>query len=348
MISFTDITCYGSCDGSASVSVIGGTSPYNYSWSNGQTTSSITNLCAGTYSVDVTDANGCEITQAIMIGEPSNILTSIALTPVSCFGINDGEIIITATGGVFPYQYSLGAGLSQSNGIFTALTAGTYSVDVTDSNGCMVFQTIVITEPSAFNIIDSTVTHISCYGYCDGSASVSISGGTLPYMYSWSNGQTTPSIANLCAGTYASTVYDANNCSAQSSTIIVTEPDLLSITVDSTNETFALNDGSATALVNGGTVPYTYLWSNAGTTNLLNNLLPGLYTVDVTDANGCIISGSTFVNAYHSTGITNIQNNNKTLIKVTNILGQETTCRKNTPLFYIYNDGTVEKKIVIE
>ena len=126
------------------------------------------------------------------------------------------------------------------------------------------------------------------------------------------------------------------------------EPAPLSILVTSTDETSALNDGSATASVFGGTSAYTYTWSNGGTTNPQVNLAPGLYTIDVTDANGCEISDSTSVNPYFTTGVINIRNTSKTLIKITDVLGQETTYRRNTPLFYTYDDGTVKKKIIIE
>ncbi len=131
-------------------------------------------------------------------------------------------------------------------------------------------------------------------------------------------------------------------------TVVITEPPALNISVDSTDETSALNDGSAIAFILGGTPAYTYTWSNGGTTNPQVNLAHGLYTVDVTDANGCTISDATSVNPYFTTGVINIKNTSKTLIKITDVLGQETPYRRNTPLFYIYNDGTVKKKIIIE
>ena len=195
----------------------------------------------------------------------------VSTTNVSCNGYNDGSIIVTASGGMPPFQYSLGGGLSQTNGTFTNLAAGTYSVDVTDVNGCMIFHTVVITEPPA-----------------------------------------------------------------------------LSISITSTDETSALNDGSATATVQGGTVTYAYAWSNGGTGNSQVNLAPGLFTVIVTDANGCVISDTSSVNAYNPTGIININNTSKTLIKITDILGQDTKEKANTTLFYIYDDGTVQKRIIIE
>jgi len=131
-------------------------------------------------------------------------------------------------------------------------------------------------------------------------------------------------------------------------TVVITEPPALSISITSTDETSALNDGSATATVQGGTVTYAYAWSNGGTGNSQVNLAPGLFTVIVTDANGCVISDTSSVNAYNPTGIININNTSKTLIKITDVLGQDTKEKANTTLFYIYDDGTVQKRIIIE
>jgi hypothetical protein len=194
-------------------------------------------------------------------------------TDVSCFGMFDGSIAATAAGGIFPLQYSLGAGLSQTSGTFLSLSAGSYYIDVTDANNCTSNQMVIITEPAP-----------------------------------------------------------------------------LSVSADSTNETAALNDGSATAIISGGTAGYTYLWDDplAQITSTATNLAPGLYTVIITDANGCVISDATSVNAYTPTGIINIKNTSKRLLKVTDILGKETPYKRNRTLFYIYNDGTVEKKIIIE
>ena len=270
----------------------------------------------------------------------------VSTTNVSCNGYNDGSIIVTVSGGTPPFQYSLGGGLSQGSGTFTGLTAGTYPVDVTDANGCMIFQTVVINEPNPL-FVNAFLTDISCFGYCDGSAFSMPSGGTPPYTYLWSNGNITDNISGLCEGVNTVNITDANNC-VNIETVVIVEPSALSISVTSTDETSALNDGSATASVFGGTPAYTYSWINGGTTNPQFNLAPGLYTVDVTDANGCEITDSTSVNPYFTTGVINIRNTSKTLIKITDVLGQEPTYRRNTALFYIFNDGTVEKRIIIE
>ena len=156
--------------------------------------------------------------------------------------------------------------------------------------------------------------------------------------------QVSGTFTGLTAGSYYIDVTDINGCTSNQ-TVIITQPTLLSISINATDETAALNDGSATAIVMGGTLPYAYTWSNSGTTNSQVNLAPGVYNVTITDANGCLVSTSVTVNAYTPTGIININNTSKTLIKITDVLGQETPYRKNTLLFYIYDDGTVEQKI---
>ena len=220
-----------------------------------------------------TDPLACNYDLLTTIDDSSCIYLDIFLSTsnVSCFGLFDGIISATATGGNFPLQYSLGGGLTQTSGTFSNLSAGSYYIDVTDVNGCTSNQMVTITEPAS-----------------------------------------------------------------------------LSVSVDSNDETSALNDGSATAIVIGGTSPYMYTWNNGGITNPLNNLPPSLYTVTVTDFNGCVILDSTYVNAYSPTGVVNIKDISKNLIKVIDLLGQEIPHRKNTPIFFIYDDGTVDKKIIIE
>jgi len=272
---------------------------------------------------------------------------SVSSFDVSCNGYSDGGIVATATGGATPnLQYSLGGGLSQTNGTFSNLTAGTYFIDVTDINGCSSDSIFTITEPNPL-FVNAFSTDISCFGYCDGSAFSMPSGGTLPYSYLWSNGNITDNISGLCAGAYVVNITDANNC-VNIETVVISEPSLLSTTINVTDETAALNDGSANAIVLGGVPPYSYNWSNGSATNPNLNLSPGLYTVDVIDANGCIVSTSVTVNAYTTTDIIDIENDSKNLRNITDMLGQETPYRRNTPLFYIYDDGTVEKRIVIE
>jgi hypothetical protein len=180
-----------------------------------------------------------------------------------------------------------------------------------------------------------------------------ISGGTAPYNFHWEDGGGTvwgfdTALAGLPAGTYWLYIGDANGCSFEEM-ITIDEPDALSISVGSTDETSVLNDGSGNVIASGGNPPYAYSWTSLGSSlQTASNLSPGVYTVVVIDANGCTVSGSASVNAYVPTDVINIKNANKTLIKITDVLGKETPSTSNTALFYIYDDGTVHKIIVIE
>jgi hypothetical protein len=242
----------------------------------------------------------------------------------------------------------LGGGLSQASGTFSNLTAGTYFIDVTDINGCSSNQIFTITEPNPL-FVNAFSTDISCFGYCDGSAFSMPSGGTPPYSYLWSNGNITDNISGLCAGAYVVNITDANNC-VNIETVVISEPFLLSTSINVTDETAALNDGSITLNANGGTAPYQYsidggsTWS---TSNIFTSLSPGPYNTVILTADGCTDSSTTFVNAYGVTGIDNIKNSIKKVVKITDFLGRETK-KTNQPLYYIYDDGTVENRIIIE
>ncbi|RDI14637.1 T9SS type A sorting domain-containing protein, partial [Flavobacterium sp. AG291] len=296
----TNVLCYGDTTGSATVAVTGGTGAYTYSWDTTpvQTTATATNLSAGTYTVTVTDANGCTTTQSFVITEPAQPL---ALTPnttqtnVLCNGQATGSATIVVNGGTGAYTYLWSNGATTST--ITGLVAGTYSVDVTDANGCVLSNSFTITEPTALVATASAQTNVLCYGNATGEATVAVTGGTGAYNYSWDTtpAQTTATATGLVAGTYIVTVTDANQCvTTQSFTI--SQPSQPLVTTPNTTQTnvscFGGSNGTATIAVNGGTAPYTYLWNNAATTNTVTGLTAGVYSVDVTDANGCTLSQS--------------------------------------------------------
>ncbi len=292
-MSKTDPSCNGSCDGDATVNVSGGTSPYSYSWSNGGTTQTINNLCAGTYTVTVTDANGCTVQDTVELIDPTPVTISITSTDPSCDGSCDGDATANVSGGTSPYSYSWSNGGTTQT--INNLCAGTYTVTVTDANGCTATESVTLTAPPALSV-DFDSTDASCNGSCDGSATANVNGGTSPYSYSWSNGGTTQTINNLCAGTYTVTVTDANGCQFVDS-VTISEPSAISISFSSTDASCNGScDGSATANVSGGTSPYSYSWSNGGTSQTINNLCAGSYTVTVTDANGCTETDSITIN----------------------------------------------------
>ncbi|MBL0051105.1 MAG: SprB repeat-containing protein [Bacteroidetes bacterium] len=281
MCSGSNVNCYGGNNGSASVTASGGTPPYTYMWSNGKTTSSNSNLSAGTYTATVTDANGCTATCSYTVTQPTLLVASCSGTNVTCKGASTGSAAVVASGGTAPYTYlwSNGKTTASNNG----LSAGTYTATVTDSKGCTAKCSYTVTEPS-YVVATCSGTNVNCYGGNNGSASVTASGGTPPYTYMWSNGKTTSSNSNLSAGTYTATVTDANGCTATCS-YTVTQPTLLVASCSGTNVTCkGASTGSAAVVASGGTAPYTYLWSNGKTTASNNGLSAGTYTATVTDS----------------------------------------------------------------
>ena len=293
-VSINQVSCFGAADGSITVSGVGGLAPYTFAWSSGQTTASITGLNGGSYTVTITDVNGCTGTSVYGINQPSQINITNTSTNVTVNGGNDGTIDITVTGGFPSYTYSWSNGTStedQNN-----LTAGTYTVTVTDQNGCTGTTSVVISQPgSGINITTSTVD-VTCAGQATGSINTTVSNGTMPYTFSWSNAATTQNLTGLVAGTYTVTVTDQTGTTG-TATATVTEPQPLvanTVAVDVTCN--GANDGSVTATVTGGVTPYFYIWNTGQSTPSITGLGSGTYSVTVTDANGCTTTKFGIVN----------------------------------------------------
>jgi hypothetical protein len=283
----SNTTCNGSNDGGATASATGGTGAYTYSWSNSATTASITGVAAGTYSVTVTDANGCTDSSSVTITEPNSIVASTVVdNNVSCNGSSDGEATASATGGTGTYTYAWSN--SATTASITGLLAGTYSVTVTDANGCTDSASVIISEPSSLVAATTLDSNVSCNGNADGGATASATGGTTAYSYSWSTGGTSASVTGLAAGTYTVTVTDANGCT-DTEIVTITEPTVLvaTATVDSSTTCSSASTGVASVVATGGAAGYTYNWTNGATTTTANNLSSGWHVVTVTDANGC-------------------------------------------------------------
>ncbi|MDQ3193328.1 MAG: hypothetical protein M3Q58_17225, partial [Bacteroidota bacterium] len=292
----TNITCAGACDGTASVSPTGGTTPYTYTWTASVAGSfsgpSLTNLCPGTYTVLVEDINGCSNTEIFIITEPNPLQLNINGTNVICKSNCDGTANVTPIGGTSPFVMiwtnSSNVVLSNTTGLssnINNLCPDTYSVSVTDDNNCTVNGTITITEPDTL-IANATSTSITCFGLCDGSVSVTISGGTPVYSTVWTGGAT----SGLCEGEYSVIVTDANNCQAFD-TVYVVEPPLLTVLVNDDEISCAgMCDGQLTANVNGGSGAYTFEWNSTPiqTTQTAIGLCVDNYVVTVIDANGCV------------------------------------------------------------
>lgn len=211
--------CFGDCNATANVIVIGGTKPYTYLWDdpNAQTTKKATGLCAGTYMVTVTDANGDIVTGIAVITEGDEIILVNSVTNITCSGSCDGSIDLTVTGGTSPYIYSWSNGATTQD--ITSLCAGTYDITVTDDKGCIAIATITLTDPPVLTA-SITGTETCDNIICNGSADLIVTGGTPAYTYAWSNGATTEDIFSLCTGNYDVIVTDNNGCTTTASVTI--------------------------------------------------------------------------------------------------------------------------------
>ena len=265
------VSCNGATDGSIDISVTGGTAPYEYAWSNGETTEDLSDLGAGTYSVVITDSNDCSVSIEVEITESEEMAITETHSDftgygVSCNGATDGSIDVTVTGGTGIYTYDWSNGATTED--ISDLGAGTYSVVATDENGCSVSIEVEITESEIMAITethsDYTGFGVSGAGATDGSIDVTVTGGTGIYTYTWSNGATTEDISDLGAGTYSVVVTDENGCSV-SIEVEITEPVGMEITEvhsDFTGYGVSCNgatDGFIDITVTGGTGVYLCL-----------------------------------------------------------------------------------------
>ncbi|HRS40360.1 MAG TPA: hypothetical protein P5292_14360, partial [Bacteroidia bacterium] len=297
LASSTDALCSGANNGTASVATNGGTPGYTYSWTpSGGTGANATGLGAGVYQVVVTDANGCTASATAIISEPSVLVLNVAGTSdVSCFNGADGTGSVTPTGGTANYSYawspSGGTG-SSANG----LSAGSYTVTVTDQNGCTAQVPLTINQPTQLTVQASAID-ARCNGSTDGSISAIANGGTGPYGYTWSpGGAVTAGVNNVGAGNYSVTITDANGCTTTGSATVA-QPAALNASATPVAVTCnGGSNGTITVNVNGGTTGYSYSWFPGGaTTANASGLSAGAYSVTITDANGCTTTAAATV-----------------------------------------------------
>jgi gliding motility-associated-like protein len=296
---WVDILCFGDNTGSIDLEVSGGTQPFTFSWTSGQTTEDISNILAGTYGYSVVDTNGCPFGGTVVVSQPAMPLTVVsAITDVNCFGESNGVIDLTVTGGTAPYVYDWANStylLSNTDQDLINYPADLYRYNVVDDNGCFVIDTLIITQPTK---LETSVVGVDilCYAGNNGSVDLTVTGGEIPYAYLWNNGPVTEDIINLYAGYYEVTVTDDNGCIIVDS-ITLTEPmDSLSFTYEV--EDVLCKDGSDGEIdlsITGGTTPYDYNWSSGDTLAEITGLTAGYYTFLITDDNGCLLSDSIFV-----------------------------------------------------
>lgn len=301
----TQVSCLGSDNGTLTVLANGGTGAYSYNLQVGNTTNATGNfvgLVSSTYTIKVTDANGCSVTSTQSVGSPSAVLfTSNVSTPVNCFAGNDGTISVAASGGTGLITYSIAPfPSSNTTGNFNNLSAGTYTIIATDVNGCTSSTTKIVTQPTALTITQIAATNPSCVPGGDATMTITASGATPSYSYSINGGtfQTSNIFNNLSTGTYTVIVKDANNCT-KSSTKIVAPSNAPIITSITTTEASCNPgcDADITIIASGGTgaLSYSNNIPTYQTSNIINNVCANTYTITVKDAIGCTTSSTTIV-----------------------------------------------------
>ncbi|MBK8845174.1 MAG: gliding motility-associated C-terminal domain-containing protein [Bacteroidetes bacterium] len=338
--------CFQVGSASIQISVLGGTPPYSYLWSNGVTMQDIFSLLSGNYSVTVTDSIGCIQAVSYVVTQPPNLIGAITnVSNVSCNGQNNGSINVFVGGGAGGYTYNWSNGATNQN--LTNVSAGTYTLSIKDVNNCSVTIDTTITEPLFLQIDLINKNDVTCYGGSNGSITIQVSGGTSPYSYLWSNGNTTLSMTGLIVGLYTLLVTDVNGCTKNFSESIL-QNDSLVVTFNSTSPICNLSNGSIGVNVSGGTAPYTYLWSTGGTNDTVSNVPAGLYTVSISDFDGCSKSATVSLSNINGPSIV-VDSINQPLCNGPNNGSIYITCTSGTfPYTFLWSDGSTNEDLLNE
>lgn len=284
----TNETCFGDSNGAIDLTVEYGNPTYSYVWTTGDTTQDLTNIPQGTYIVTVTDDSLNVLIDTIIVGGNPQIIVAGTVTNTSSAGANDGAIDITVSGGTAPFSFNW-SNLEITEDI-TGLAVGSYNVTATDAAGCTETATFAVDSVGptglpfvvTFSTIDET-----CFGDSNGAVILNVSGGTTPYTFAWSNGATTPNLIGVTSGVYYFTVTDNDTSSYADSAIVLGNPAIVITGIMTPPTSGTSNDGALNVSVTGGSVPYSYLWSNAMMTEDISGLTIGSYTITVTDSIGC-------------------------------------------------------------
>ncbi len=292
----TNVLCFGNTTGAATVNATGGSAAYTYTWSPGNLIgASQSNLAAGTYTINVVDGNNCPGSATAIITQPSSALSvSISSNPTNC-GTSTGTATATPSGGTGSYTYSWSPS-GGSSAVANNLGFGPYIVAVTDANLCQVTGNVTITTIGGPTVTLQSSTDVTCFNGANGTAAVSVTGGTGAYTYLWTpSGGVAASASNLTAGNYTATVTDAAGCSSSLS-VIIGGPTQILINETVTDIICGSTDGQITTSVSGGSGTYTYAWTpNGETSSSITNLSAGTYGLTVTDSDGCSMTESYIV-----------------------------------------------------
>lgn len=207
-------------------------------------------------------------------------------TSVSCYGDTNGTASISISGGVPPYEIEWSTGNTVDT-LISSLAAGTYTVSVTDSIGCLTVKQIEVESPEFIGTTVQIGNSVSCFGETDGAASVSVTGGTPPFTYAWNNGETSDSASALPAGNAIVTVTDSNGCEFQDTAVIVSPDEIVATYEITPVECDGDLGGGASVSVSGGVAPYNYSWSTGSTNSSIQNVVNGLYTLTIMDNADC-------------------------------------------------------------
>jgi len=291
--SLQDISCNGGNDGSVTVTADPGSgqAPYQYSldggaWQAGGTFSAIS---LGNHTATIRDAFLCTFDLPFVINQPAPVSGTLsAQNNVNCFGGADGSITISATGGVPPYEFRLNAGAFQLSNVFSGLSPGSYIVTIRDSHGCSGDFPATITQPSTPLNGSASVTDVGCYGESTGRIDLTVTGGTAPYLFLWSNGSVTEDIVNVTAGNYNVIITDSHGCTTTVIATVSQPATALNGIVSVVNVLcFGESTGAVNLTVTGGISPFSFVWNNGATTEDILNLPAGSYSVTITDIGGC-------------------------------------------------------------
>lgn len=304
--SITDASCSGISNGAIDVTVSGGQEPYSFLWSNGSTSEDLESLMAGSYSVQVLDSTGCPVFISFQVNSTSVITIESDITNTSCTAAI-GAISITVDGGTEPYSYEWSN--SKTTQDIDGLEEGNYTVIVTDALGCQTTQTFRIRAINTLTLA-AQVTKTGCVEDDSGAIDITVSGGTQPYSFEWSNGETTEDLSGLTAGDYKVVVTDASGCTRSLQLAVFSERLFISVSINKPS-CFGEADGSISVVPLSGEEPYTYLWSNSETGSEIIDLTSGFYSLTITDATGCSSTYNYFLNSPSEIiGSYSISNNN--------------------------------------
>jgi PKD repeat protein len=290
-VTINDALCSGSGNASISLTIVGGTPPYDYVWSNGQVISNPFNLSSGQHCVTVYDNNGCQIDTCVMVVQPPILNVALNASNEDCFGSCDGSISVLATGGTAPYSY-LWSNTEVSQTI-NNLCSGIYNITVTDFNGCQAYNSTSISSPSVLGISVQNITQPNC-GFSNGSITVGATGGAGPFGYAWSPvSGSSSTLNNIPSGNYTVTITDNHGCSiAQTISLSDINGPIITDIITTNPNCDGEATGTAEVIFTSSTINNSILWSNGQITALAINLSEGVYTVTVTDNNGCSTGGN--------------------------------------------------------